>query len=892
MNFNRTLKTLDKNHSFYSLMELENITGKTLDRLPFSVRILLEGVLRNLGKEGVSEQNINNLINWSAQSQERPASPFFPGRVLMQDFSGVPVINDLAAMRSAAARAGADPARIQPRIPVDLVIDHSIQVDKYGSPQALKYNAEIEFQRNRERYEFLHWGKQTFDNLRIIPPSTGIIHQVNLEYLTQCVLKKELKGNWIVFPDTVVGTDSHTTMINGLGVLGWGIGGIEAVAAMLEQPLDILIPDVIGVKLSGKLPEGTTPTDLTLTLTQILRERKVVGKFIEYFGAGLDSLSLEDRAMISNMAPENGGTLSFFPVDDQTLEYLRSTSRSEEIISLVETYYKAQGLFRNADTPDPEYTDVIHLDLSTIESSLAGPRRPQDKISLQDMKRAFEDALQTDRESGGFNKPEPASAILELNGETFELGHGAILIAAITSCTNTSNPYVMMAAGLLARKAVEKGLSIKPYVKTSLAPGSIAVSSYLEAAGLQPALSALGYDNVGYGCTSCIGNSGPLLPEVVEAVQKSGLVAAAVLSGNRNFEGRVSPYTLANYLASPPLVIAYALAGTVDIDLKQEPLGMDQEGHPVYLVDIWPNSEEIAELIRETITPELFKESYDNIFERNQTWNAIPSSDSLLFAWEEDSTYLQEPPFFEDFPSSITEEIAISGARVLVKLGDSTTTDHISPAGAIPVESPAGRYLSNAGIEVKDFNSFGSRRGNDRVMTRGTFGNIRLKNQLVPGIDGGFTIKFPQKEQMSIYDASLEYLKDEIALIVLAGKEYGTGSSRDWAAKGALLLGVKAVIAESYERIHRSNLVGMGVLPLQFLPGENSESLGLMGSETYTIEGKLDANHPGSQYSVKAISEDGKQIEFNVFSRLDTSLEVKYYQQGGILNKILNDIVG
>jgi aconitate hydratase len=797
-------------------------------------------------------------------------------------------------MRSAMIRLGGDAKKINPLIPVDLVIDHSVQVDFFASPDALQRNAEIEFQRNRERYEFLHWGQQAFDKFRVVPPSTGIVHQVNLEYLASVVSKGiSEEGEMVLFPDTLVGTDSHTTMINGLGVVGWGVGGIEAEAAMLGQPLDMLIPDVIGFKLYGELKPGILATDLTLTVVQLLREKGVVGKFVEFFGPGLDYLSLPDRATIANMAPEYGATVGFFPVDKETIRYLELTGRSAELIELVEAYTSEQGLFRRSSTPDPLFSEYLELDLSSVETSLAGPKRPQDRIPLSGMKKTFRLSLDAPISERGFELSAgelDQRVTVGTNGTTAEMGHGSVVIAAITSCTNTSNPSVMIAAGLLARNAIQKGLQTKPYVKTSLAPGSIIVTDYLEKAGLLEPLAQLGFNLVGYGCTTCIGNSGPLSGEVVKGITNGDLVAAAVLSGNRNFEGRVHPYVRANYLASPPLVVAYALAGTVDIDLTSEPLGRNAVGEDIYLQDIWPSAEEIQNEIGNSVLPEMFAKEYSDVFSGNKIWNAIEGTEGDIYDWDEASTYIQEPPFFEDLSPDVPPIREIHGARVLAVLGDSITTDHISPAGAIPAESPSGRYLIERNVSLRDFNSYGSRRGNDRVMTRGTFGNIRLKNQLVPGVEGGFTKYIPDGKQMSIYDASLRYKDNNIPLIVLAGKEYGTGSSRDWAAKGTQLLNVKAVIAGSYERIHRSNLIGMGVLPLQFLDGESAETLGLTGDEIYSITGIDDGLKPKSEAIVDVEKDNGESLQFKVIVRVDTELEVEYYRNGGILHKVLRDM--
>jgi aconitate hydratase len=888
------LKTSHANYIIYRLSKLEQAGLTRLDRLPFSIRVMLETVLRQCNEREITRQDVINLAGWKPRMEPRPTLPYRPARVVMQDFTGVPAVVDLAAMRSAMARLGGDPKKINPVVPVDLVIDHSVQVDFFAIPDALARNAEIEFQRNRERYEFLHWGQKVFDNFRVVPPATGIVHQVNLEFLAAVVMAKEVNGEHLAFPDTLVGTDSHTTMINGLGVVGWGVGGIEAEAAMLGQPIDLVTPDVVGFKLYGELRDGVTATDLTLTVTQMLRRKGVVEKFVEFFGPGLGSMSLPDRATIANMAPEYGATIGFFPVDDETLRYLRLTGRSEQVVERVERYCKEQGLFHTPDAPEPEFTDTLELDLGTVEPSLAGPKRPQDRIPLSEMKSAFHTALTAPTRERGFElnaEQLEQKGVMGTNGGSVQMGHGAVVIAAITSCTNTSNPTVMIGAGLVAKKAVERGLKVKPYVKTSLAPGSRVVSEYLKNAGLIEPLAELGFNVVGYGCTTCIGNSGPLPGEVVKAITSADLVAAAVLSGNRNFEGRIHPYVRANYLASPPLVVAFALAGSVDVDLSTEPLGEDRDGKPVYLREIWPSRSEIQDAISRAINPEIFKEKYANVFSGNPTWNAIQGGDEELYSWDPNSTYIQEPPFFVDLTTEPAPIQDIQGARVLALLGDSITTDHISPAGAIAPDGPAGKYLIEHGVARRDFNSYGSRRGNDRVMTRGTFANIRLKNRLAPGTEGGVTVHLPDGEGMSIFDAAMQYRQEGVPLIVLAGKEYGTGSSRDWAAKGTLLLGVKAVIAESFERIHRSNLVGMGVLPLQFEEGEGVESLGLDGKETYTIEGLSDGLAPNSQLVVRASKRDGSQVVFKVRVRLDTEVEAAYYRNGGILHTVLRDML-
>lgn len=888
------LKTPHGAYTIFRLQALEEAGLTRLERLPFSIRILLESLLRQCHQGGITEQDVLNLAAWQPQATERPSLPFIPARVVMQDFTGVPALVDLAAMRSAVARLGGDPRRINPLVPVDLVIDHSVQVDFFALPDALVRNVDLEFQRNQERYAFLRWGQKAFANFRVVPPATGIVHQVNLEYLAQVVMAKEEGGEWLAFPDTLVGTDSHTTMINGLGVLGWGVGGIEAEAAMLGQPMDLVAPDVVGFKLYGELQEGVTATDLTLTITQMLRQRGVVEKFVEFFGPGLAALPLPDRATIANMAPEYGATMGFFPVDEETLRYLRLTGRPPELIERVEYYCKEQGLFREEHTPEPQFSDVLELDLGRVEPSLAGPKRPQDRLALRQVKSAFRAALTAPIKERGYElTPQQLTArvVLEEGDSRLELTHGAVVIAAITSCTNTSNPSVMVAAGLLARKAVERGLRVKPYVKTSLAPGSRVVTEYLRQAGLLEPLAALGFNLVGYGCTTCIGNSGPLPAEVARAITEADLVAVAVLSGNRNFEGRVHPLVRANYLASPPLVVAYALAGTIDVDLLHEPLGFDPQGEAVYLSQIWPSSVEVQEVIASVIRPEMFREKYADVFQGTEAWNAIPVSEGELYLWEESSTYIQEPPFFLDLQREPPPIMEIRGARALAVFGDSITTDHISPAGAISADSPAGRYLIERGVAPRDFNSYGSRRGNDRVMTRGTFANVRLKNRLVPGVEGGFTRHWPSGEQMTIYEAAMRYRQEGVPLIVLAGKEYGSGSSRDWAAKGTLLLGVRAVLAESFERIHRSNLVGMGVLPLVFKDGQSVDSLGLKGDEVFDILGLNDNLKPKPEVTVVAHRPQGEQLTFQAIARLDTPTEVTYYRNGGVLHTVLRQML-
>ena len=856
--------------------------------------MLLEALLRNCDGALVTKEDVVSLAQWNAQAPAAREVPFKPARVILQDFTGVPAVVDLAAMRTAMKRLGGDATKINPLVPVDLVIDHSVQVDVFGNSSALEQNAEIEFQRNRERYEFLRWGQQAFKNFRVVPPATGIVHQVNLEFLAKVVLSQQTNGETVLLPDTLVGTDSHTTMINGLGVLGWGVGGIEAEAAMLGQPYYFLTPKVVGFRMRGKLKEGVTATDLVLVVTQILRKKGVVDQFVEFFGEGLAEMTLADRATVANMAPEYGATMGFFPIDSETLRYLRQTGRTDEEVDCVERYAKEQGLFRTTETPDPEFTDVVELDLSTVEPCLAGPKRPQDRVLLSQMKQTFERALSAPVKERGFGlSAEDASrtAAVKSNGSSATIGHGAVVIAAITSCTNTSNPSVMLAAGLVAKKALAKGLQVPHYVKTSLAPGSKVVTEYLKAAGLLESLDGLHFDLVGYGCTTCIGNSGPLPTEVASAISEGKLVAAAVLSGNRNFEGRVHPLVRANYLASPPLVVAYALAGTVDIDLATEPLGKDRQGKPVYLREIWPSQAEVGDALEKSVRPEMFRNSYGNTWNGNETWNAIPVAGGALYQWQDASTYIQEPPFFIGLtrePGAIGE---IHGARVLALLGDSVTTDHISPAGDIPIDGPAGRFLVEQDVTKKDFNSFGSRRGNDRVMVRGTFANIRLKNLLIPGSEGGITLHFPDGERLSIYDAAMRYRQEGVPLVILAGKEYGSGSSRDWAAKGTLLLGVRAVLAETYERIHRSNLVGMGVLPLQFREGENAATLDLTGQEVFDVAGLSDAIRPRAEVTVMATAPGGSRKTIKAIARLDSAVEVNYYRNGGILPTVLRSLL-
>jgi len=866
-----------REYEYFRLAALEEKGVGQVARLPFSTKILLENLLRFEDGRRVLAADVELVAQGSGAGRKEIS--FMPARVLLQDFTGVPCVVDLAAMRDALAGMGADPARANPLMPADLVIDHSVQVDRFGSSDAFQLNAILEFQRNRERYMLLRWGQTAFRNFRVVPPDTGIVHQVNLEYLASVVFRNDRQA----YPDSLVGTDSHTTMVNGLGVLGWGVGGIEAEACMLGQPVSMLLPPVVGFKLHGRLNEGCTATDLVLTITQILRKKGVVGKFVEFYGPGLSALSLADRATVANMAPEYGATMGFFPVDQETLAYLKFTNRAPDLIELVEAYTKEQGLFRTDSTPDPLYSDSLELDLAAVVPSMAGPKRPQDRVELPDVRQNFHDAFP------GPKKSVPA----KLNGHTDNVESGAVVIAAITSCTNTSNPSVMLAAGLLAKKAVEHGLRVKPWVKTSLAPGSKVVMDYYREAGLLTYLEQLNFHLVGFGCTTCIGNSGPLPEPVAEAVQKENLVVAAVLSGNRNFEGRVNPLVKANYLASPPLVVAYALAGTMDIDMAHDPLGQDSDGRPVYLRDIWPSNEEVERTVRDSVNRGMFEHEYAHAFDGDANWQTMPIPTGDTFQWDDRSTYIKKPPYFDHMVDPATSVTDFHGMRVLALLGDSVTTDHISPAGSIPKDSPAGRYLIAQGVTPGEFNSYGARRGNHEVMVRGTLANIRLRNQLAPGTEGGWTVHLPDGAQLSIYDASMEYQKDGVPLVILAGKEYGSGSSRDWAAKGVMLLGVRAVIAESFERIHRSNLVGMGVLPLQFAEGESAASLKLTGKETFDITGVRSAlNGGGRKATVRALADDGSEKLFTAIVRVDTPQEVEYYRNGGILPYVLRQLAG
>jgi aconitate hydratase len=868
----------------FEIHRLGAVTDGHVDKLPYSLKILLENLLRHEDGRDVTRDDILALANWDPRAEPDTEISFTPSRVILQDFTGVPAVVDLAAMRDAVVRLGGSADRINPLSPAELVIDHSVQVDNYGSPNALDVNNKIEFQRNEERYSFLRWGQSAFENFRVVPPNTGIVHQVNLEYLSRVVFDVEDGGIRRAYPDTVVGTDSHTTMINGLGILGWGVGGIEAEAAMLGQPITMLIPQVIGFKLTGALKEGATATDLVLTVTEMLRDKGVVGKFVEFFGDGLSQLPLADRATLGNMSPEFGSTCAIFPIDGETIRYLELSGRDRAHIELIEAYAREQGLWREDGQPDGLYTDTLELDLGTVEPSLAGPKRPQDRIALREADRVYREHLAKDTAS----RQGPGRAMARLDGNDVEIRDGAVLIAAITSCTNTSNPAVMVAAGLLARNAHARGLKTRPWVKTSLAPGSKVVTDYLEKSGLLDDLEALGFYTVGYGCTTCIGNSGPLKPEIAAAVGEGEVVGTSVLSGNRNFEGRIHPLVRMNYLASPPLVVAYALAGNLDVNLFDDPLGEDADGKPVFLRDIWPGQKEINEVIGRTISSDMFKANYASVFAGDANWNGIDAPTGEIYAWDDDSTYVKNPPYFEGMTAEPAPVAGIAGARVLALLGDSVTTDHISPAGSIAPDSPAADYLEAHGVKPADFNSYGSRRGNHEVMMRGTFANIRLRNLLAPGTEGGWTRHQPSGEQMTIYDASLRYAEDGTPLIVIAGSEYGTGSSRDWAAKGTLLLGVKAVIARSFERIHRSNLIGMGVLPLQFLDGDSAESLGLNGTETYDIQGHTDPK--AGTVTVTATPKEGEPVTFSARVRIDTPKERDYYENGGILQYVLRQL--
>src|SRR5271168_2178628 len=879
-----TLKSGSDSFEIHRLATLEKDGVGNVARLPFSLKVLLENLLRHEDGRFVFADDIRALAGWDPTdvggASEKEIS-FMPARVLLQDFTGVPAVVDLAAMRDAMRALGGDPKKINPLLPAELVIDHSVQVDQFGTANSFSINADLEMQRNIERYGFLRWGQKGFDNFKVVPPDTGICHQVNLEFLARVVFRTKKDGAWTAFPDSLVGTDSHTTMVNGLGVFGWGVGGIEAEAAMLGQPLSMLIPAVVGFKLRGVLPEGATATDLVLTVTHMLRKKGVVGKFVEFYGTGLSSLSLPDRATIANMAPEYGATMGFFPVDKETLSYLRFTAREEEQVKLVEAYSKEQGLFRTDHTPDPIFSDTLALDLGSVVPTMAGPKRPQDSVPLTQAKASFVKTL-----------TEAAKHVtMPNNGHSYELADGSVVIAAITSCTNTSNPSLMLGAGLLAKKAVERGLNTKPWVKTSFAPGSKVVTDYIEKAGLWPYLNSLRFNLVGYGCTTCIGNSGPLPESIAKTIKDNNLVAVSVLSGNRNFEGRINPLCRANYLASPPLVVAYALAGRMDFDMATEPLGTDSSGQAVFLRDIWPAPGEVQSAMRSSVSSDMFRKEYAAVFTGDEHWRALPVPEGDLYAWDKKSTYIKHPPYFENMPLKPTALQDLQGLRALAVLGDSVTTDHISPAGSIPADTPAGKYLIANGVQPKGFNSYGARRGNHEVMMRGTFANIRLRNLLAPGTEGGWAIHQPSGEKMSIYDAAMKYRDEHVPLIIIAGKEYGSGSSRDWAAKGTILLGVRAVLAESFERIHRSNLVGMGVLPLEFLPGETLKSLGLSGQEVFEIDGLAQSFEPRKKMQVRARDAQGKVKEFAVLARVDTPFEVSYYQHGGILQYVLRQML-
>ncbi|MFB5281672.1 aconitate hydratase AcnA [Peribacillus sp. Hz7] len=880
-----------KQYNYYSLAAVEQAGAGQVSKLPYSIKVLLEAVLRQVDGRVITKEHVENLAKWGTSEQKEIDVPFKPSRVILQDFTGVPAVVDLASLRGAMAAVGGDPQKINPEIPVDLVIDHSVQVDKAGTADSLAANMDLEFERNTERYQFLSWAQKSFNNYRAVPPATGIVHQVNLEYLANVVHANEnADGTFETFPDSVFGTDSHTTMINGIGVLGWGVGGIEAEAGMLGQPSYFPVPEVIGVKLTGRLPQGTTATDLALKVTQVLRAEGVVGKFVEFFGPGVGLLPLADRATIANMAPEYGATCGFFPIDDEAIDYLRLTGRDETQIKIVEAYCKNNELFYTADKEDPTYTKVVEINLADIEPNLSGPKRPQDLIPLSQMKQSFHDAINAPMGNQGFGLSEKELdkeiTVKFADGTETNMKTGAIAIAAITSCTNTSNPYVMLGAGLIAKKAVEKGLTVPDYVKTSLAPGSKVVSGYLRDAGLQPYLDQLGFNIVGFGCTTCIGNSGPLADEIEAAVAEADLLITSVLSGNRNFEGRIHPLVKGNYLASPTLVVAYALAGTVDIDLQKDSLGKDKDGNDVYLNDIWPSIEEVNEVVKATVTPALFRKEYETVFTDNERWNQIETSNDEIYTFDTKSTYIQNPPFFEGMSAEPGTVNPLSGLRVVGKFGDSVTTDHISPAGSIGKDTPAGIYLRENGVAIRDFNSYGSRRGNHEVMMRGTFANIRIRNQIAPGTEGGFTTYWPTGDVMAIYDACMKYKADGTGLAILAGKDYGMGSSRDWAAKGTNLLGIKTVIAESFERIHRSNLVLMGVLPLQFKAGENAETLGLTGKEAIAVQ--VDETvKPRDLVKVTATAEDGSVKEFEVLVRFDSEVEIDYYRHGGILPMVL-----
>lgn len=890
----KNLSIHGKDYVYYDITLLEKLGINDASRLPYCLKVLLECALRNYDNKLVTMEHIKTIASWPSK-EEKGDIPFIPSRIVLQDFTGVPVVVDLATMRTKMHEMGGDASKINPIVPVDLVIDHSVMVDSFGSNESLNFNIEKEFERNSERYELLKWAQNSFSNFRVFPPSLGIVHQVNLEYLASVARVRSFQGENIVLPDSLVGTDSHTTMINGIGVLGWGVGGIEAEACMLGQPLSFLEPDVVGFQLTGKLPKETTATDLVLTVTNILRNHGVVGKFVEFYGEGVSNITVEDRATIANMCPEYGATIAYFPIDNKTLDYMEATGRSQNQISLVEKYYKAQGMFRTDVSPEPIFTTKLTLDLSTVEWSLAGPKRPQDRINLKDMKDSFHHIIAAPVDEGGYGTEEHKTnekvEIKYEDGQIEKLGTGAVVIAAITSCTNTSNPYVMVGAGLLAKKAVALGI-IKPrYVKSSFAPGSLVVTEYLSRAGLLPYLNQLGFNVVGYGCTTCIGNSGPLADEVTMAVQKNNMTVAAVLSGNRNFEGRIHPLTKMNYLASPPLVVAYALAGTVDIDFSSEPIAYNDKNQPIYLKDLWPDDGEIKSIINTFVTSDIYRDTYNNIFHQNELWNKLPMPEEKIYNWGQASTYIKMPTFFDKMQRQPDKINDITGAKVLALLGDSVTTDHISPAGSIPETSDAGNYLTSQNVKIEHYNSYGSRRGTHEVMMRGIFANIRIRNRMVPGIEGGFTKHLPSNELMSMFNASMKYKETNTPLVIIAGKEYGTGSSRDWAAKGTALLGVKAVITESFERIHRSNLIGMGVLPLQFIDGTNAESLGITGNEDFNIVDISDNLYPNKKLKISVTRQDGSILSFDIIARLDNDIEVEYYANGGILNMILREFL-
>jgi aconitate hydratase len=891
-----TLEIDGHTYEYFSLKILEKMGVGQVSRLPFSIKVLLEAALRNYDGISVTDEHIETLATWNGKDHSHQEVPFKPARILLHDTTGLPALVDLAAMRESVARLGGKPSIVNPSIPVDLVVDHSVTVDYFGTHDALEANEKTEFERNYERFRFFRWAQKAFKNLNIIPPSTGIMHQINMEYLSSVAVKKQINGKTVLFPDSLVGTDSHTTMINGLGIVAWGVGGIEAEAAMLDQPLYFVTPKVMGFRLTGSLPEGTTSTDLALTITNILRTKGVVGKFVEFFGPGVSKMSVAERATIANMAPEYGATMGFFPVDQETINYLRSIGKKEEQISIIEAYYRAQGMFMNLDDEDPDYPEIIELDLSTVEPCLAGPKRPQDRVELKKMKQSYQHSLSNSIENGGYGVPEKDHhkkvEVILTSGEKVTLEQGAVVLAAITSCTNTSNPTVLISAGLLAKKAVEKGLQKPAYVKSSLTPGSRVVADYLTQSGLLKYMEKFGFHIAGYGCATCIGNSGPLEEGISKGIVDNDLLTASVLSGNRNFEGRIHPHIKANYLASPPLVIAYALAGTVNIDVHNEPIGYGSDHQPVFLKDIWPTSEEVQDYMNQWIHPELFRKRYASVYDANKRWSNIQAPDSELYEWDDQSTYIQEPPFLTDLIEKNSKGIQdIRSARVLALLGDSVTTDHASPSGAIKPDSPAGLFLLDQGVQPKSFNSYPSRRGNHKVMMRGAFGNVRIRNRLVPGSEGGVTTHFPTGEVMSIYDAAMKYQSSNTNLLVIAGKEYGTGSSRDWAAKGPYLLGVKMILAESFERIHRSNLVGMGVLPLQFTDGNNIEKLGITGREIFDTVG-LDENiQPGQTIQIRGVRDDGSPFSFNAIVRLDSVVDVEYYKNGGIMQKVVQKML-